>query len=192
MTDYGPDQNPGYPKPRWWWKWVIGVVASFVLLFLLVAIFLPTYNPPHSTAPKVESANNLKQIGLAIQLYTKDSGGKYPDTFGTLLLTQDITSAVFVSPESQDTPAAGPTPNATVADLTAGGHLSYVYLGRGLSGDVPDDVVVAYENPTIWPNGTNVLYANGFVAFERHKSVIRRIIDRAAAGIFPVTRSSAP
>jgi prepilin-type processing-associated H-X9-DG protein len=139
-----------------------------------------------ASANKIKSANNLRQIGLAIQTYSNGHGGAYPDTFGTLLVNEDITPAVFDSPGSDAMPATGPTIQALVADLAAGGNCSYVYLGHGLSGNVPSNAVVAYEDPAIWPDGANVLYGDGRVEFDDVHTV-RQIAQKAAGGSFSVT-----
>ncbi|MGA2233603.1 MAG: DUF1559 domain-containing protein, partial [Tepidisphaeraceae bacterium] len=53
---------------------VIGIIA------LLISILLPSLNKARETANKVKCANNLKQIGIAIQLYANDNKGAYPRT----------------------------------------------------------------------------------------------------------------
>ena len=80
-----------------------------------------------------ESASNFRQIGQAILLYTNDHHGEYPDTFQTFLLNEDVTSPVFVSPSRSETPATGPTWQAAASQMVTPGHVSYIYLGRGLS-----------------------------------------------------------
>src|ERR1700722_12739548 len=74
----------------------------------------------------LKSQSNLRQIGQAILLYTNDSKGSYPDNFATLIVTEDITSAVFVSPyDDHSTPSTAATLNAIIADFNSGGHCSY-------------------------------------------------------------------
>ena len=54
-----------------------------------------------------------------------------------------------------------------VTSWAAGGHLSYLYNGRGLStGTATDQTVVAYEPLTNHENdGGNVLFGDGHVEF---------------------------
>jgi prepilin-type N-terminal cleavage/methylation domain-containing protein len=53
---------------------VIGIIA------LLISILLPSLNKARETANRVKCAANLKQIGLAIQLYSNENKGNYPRT----------------------------------------------------------------------------------------------------------------
>jgi prepilin-type N-terminal cleavage/methylation domain-containing protein len=64
---------------------VIGIIA------LLISILLPSLNRARETANKVKCANNLKQIGLAIQLYTNENHCSYPRTYANT-----SNSAVYV------------------------------------------------------------------------------------------------
>ena len=53
---------------------VIGIIA------LLISILLPSLNRARETANRVKCASNLKQVGLAIQLYANENRGAYPRT----------------------------------------------------------------------------------------------------------------
>ena len=98
-------------------------------------------------------------------LYANDHQGRYPDTMGDLL-EEDITTAVFVCPGSNDFPATGATTQATAVDLYAGGHLSYLYFGKGLIGTPPATLILAHEPLANHQNkGMNVLFGDGHVEF---------------------------
>ena len=167
---------------------VFAIVFAGGALALLVAVWclLPSF--PHPQVDnRAKSASNLRQIGQAILLYANDEAGAYPDSFHTLLLHGNITSDVFVSWMSSDTPAAGPTTQAVADQLDAGGHLSYVYLGQRLTAKtVTDSTVVAYEKLSIFGTGANVLFGDNHVEFDDAKSVTQ-IIDKSTSGKFPVT-----
>jgi prepilin-type processing-associated H-X9-DG protein len=112
-------------------------------------------------------------------MYAHENGGRFPDNFEQLLLTQDITSEVFCCPSSNDERVTGETPADVAQALSQPGHLSYVYAGKGLNASAPKDAVIAYENPDSHnKDGMNVLYADGNVEF-----VQRRHADHIAAEI---------
>jgi len=169
----------------WGFIFVAVLVCAFLAVFLL-----PSRNQPHPVVPRVKSASNLRQIGQAILLYSNDFAGQYPDTFQTLLMNEDITSSVFVSPSRSETPAEGATTRQLADQLDAGGHLSYVYLGRGLTAHtVTANMVVAYEMPASANGGGNVLFGDGHVEYF-DGDYISNLVAKVATGEFPVTMPS--
>ena len=170
-------------------RWLLIIFLSLIVVGLFWITFIPSLSS-HDSVPRVRSASNLRQIGQAILLYTNDHQGQYPDSFATILLNEDVTSEVFVSPSRNETPAIGPTTQAIADQLAAGGHLSYVYLGRGLStASVIPATIVAYEIPLDSNSGGNVLFGDGHVEFEP-ATYMAKIITKAAIGQFPVTMPS--
>ncbi|HEX3357256.1 MAG TPA: H-X9-DG-CTERM domain-containing protein [Tepidisphaeraceae bacterium] len=135
--------------------------------------------------------SNLRQIGQAILLYANDHHGAYPDSVSTILLEEEVTSQLFICPTSNDTPATGPTTQAVAANLTAGGHLSYIYLGRGWTvAMTPANAIVAYEPlSNHGGDGMNVLFGDGHVEF-LSAIAAKPILANAAPGNPPVTLPS--
>src|SRR5206468_894597 len=83
-----------------------------------------------------------------------------------LMRASGETPITFVCPASVDTPAGGADADAQAKNLTSGGHLSYVYLGKGLVEPVADaeHLVVAYERQAFHGKaGMNVLFADGHI-----------------------------
>jgi prepilin-type processing-associated H-X9-DG protein len=118
-------------------------------------------------------------------MYARENGGRFPDGFEQLLLTQDVTSEVFVCPSSQDERAPGQTAADVAAALSRPGHVSYVYAGRGLTAAAPKDAVVAYEKPDNHnKDGGNVLFADGRVGFFRRPGA-EHVASEIAAGQNP-------
>jgi prepilin-type processing-associated H-X9-DG protein len=167
---------------------VVLLLLGLVFLALFVAILIPSTGRPRETAQRVKCASNLRQIGQAILLYCNDHQGQYPDSFATILLNEDISSAVFVCPDSNDEAALGPTTQAVVANLLAPGHCSYIYIGQGLnSGTVAPNAVVAYETVANHGGaGMNVLFGDGHVEFVS-AAVAGQIGAKVSAKVFPVT-----
>jgi prepilin-type processing-associated H-X9-DG protein len=102
-------------------------------------------DPHNFVRGQVKCASNLKQIGLAMMLYANENEGFYPDTIDKLVYRDDLSSEIFCCPQASDTPAAGPTTRSLAANLMAGGHLSYVYLGNGFRDGASVDAVLAHE-----------------------------------------------
>jgi hypothetical protein len=152
----------------------VGILVNFVILFMLIS----SGGRPRSYGgySRVKCASNLRQIGQAILLYANENHGQCPPRFEDLILTEDIGSEVFTCPSSNDTKAPGATPQAQAQNLSAGGHLSYIYLGAGHTlqpNSNPDSTaVLAYEplsnhvyTGQAGTAGINVLYFNGHVTF---------------------------
>jgi prepilin-type processing-associated H-X9-DG protein len=144
--------------------WTIGGILCFGVG---IAFLLPNLGRPRDPSNRVKCASNLRQIGLACLLYAnEDPRGRFPARFEDILLKEDITSEVFCCPSSNDERAIGPTTQATADQLSAGGHLSYVYVGRGLTNALANDstFVLAYEPlKNHSGQGMNVLFADGHV-----------------------------
>jgi prepilin-type processing-associated H-X9-DG protein len=176
---FGPPTTPlGYTHqpPRSSGKKILLIVLAVVLVGgllacgLLMSILVPSLNRAREQANRVKCATNLRMIGQGIQMYANENRGQYPDTFEKILSTQDLTSDVFVCTSTTDTAAPGPNPQAQAANLSKGGHLSYVYVGKGMNMEtaagMAPTTVVAYEPLTNHTNqGINVLFADGHVAF---------------------------
>jgi prepilin-type processing-associated H-X9-DG protein len=179
--DYaGPEAKTGLPI---WMK--ITLWSAFGLF--LISILIPSIGRPRETANRVKCASNLRQIGQAIASCTGDFHGQYPNNFGDLLLTEDITSSIFICPSANDLPAQGATTQETVTDLFNPGHCSYIFLGKGLtSATVQPDMVIALEPLTNHGgDGTNVLFGDGHVEFI-DKIGAALIQPQIAAGSWPV------
>lgn len=168
-------------------RWIKMLVSLF-LIGLLVWFLLPAFSRTHHD-PRATCAGNVWQIGQAIFMYANENRGRLPDTLEVVLLTQDVNPENFVCRSIGDTEAPGRDINAKARNLTAGGHLSYVYLGRGLTFTLPLDrrIVVLYEPPTHHHGGEgmHVAFVDGRTEFVGGRGV-RQILDQATAGHRPV------
>jgi prepilin-type processing-associated H-X9-DG protein len=169
------------------WLLLCGII---LLAVAICTIRTDCDGPTREDANRTKSMANLRAIGQAISIYSDDHQGQYPDSFETILLNVDVTGGIFASPSGNDSPATGPTSQAVASQLSAGGHLSYVYLGRGLTAKtVTPDTVLAYELIQNPGSGSNVLFGDGHVEAV-DAATIAKIIARAASGQFPVTMPS--
>jgi prepilin-type processing-associated H-X9-DG protein len=134
----------------------IGAV-SILLSTCMVSILLPSLNRAREMANRVKCAANMRQIGVELQMYASSNAGQYPPDLDTLLAKSNtLTPSVFACPSSSDT--AAPSNN----QLSAGGHLSYVYF-PDLTNSSPANRLVLYENPTDHHDGVNMLFGDGHV-----------------------------
>ena len=117
-------------------------------------------------------------------MYASENGGRLPDGFEALLLTQDITSEVFICPSSQGERATGATLAEVAKNLSNPLHLTYVYTGKGLDYKAPRETIVAHEVPDSHnKDGMNFLYADGHVEF--HNKASANLIAEIEAGHNP-------
>jgi prepilin-type processing-associated H-X9-DG protein len=161
MNDLANNPRPRFPR-------LLSLLLVIAVLLIARGIFLTWWEDTMRSANGIKSAANLKQLGAAMRDYADDHAGQYPDSFTTLLLGGYATPDLFVSPQSIDSTAAGPTTQAVATDLTSGGHLSYVYLAAGTTAQTLKlDKIIAYETPQNYPHGigSHVLFGDGHVEF---------------------------
>jgi predicted Zn finger-like uncharacterized protein/prepilin-type processing-associated H-X9-DG protein len=162
---------------------------SLLMIPLMIAMLLPNLNRAREQANRIKCASNMKQIGLEVAMYSNnDPGHAFPPDLKTLADIQNLSPGVFVCPSSNDTPASG----ATVGASLTPGHLSYVYVGNGLTASASPDTVVLFENPSNHLNqGMNVLFADFHVEW-LSKSNVQSILNQQAAGKRPITVTTSP
>jgi prepilin-type processing-associated H-X9-DG protein len=144
---------------------------------LLISILLPSLNKARETANRAKCASNEHQIGLGILLYQNEHNQKYPPDLGTLVKEEQLTPAVFVCPSgNNEVPAeiAAGTPDEQAKWVNE--HADYVYLGKGLKGNVDATRVIAYEQDGAHGNdGMNLLYGDGHVEWQMRAVAMQQI-----------------
>jgi prepilin-type processing-associated H-X9-DG protein len=158
--------------------------ATMVLSGCMSSILLPSLNRARETANRVKCASNMRQIGQAILLYSNSNRGVFPPRLEDLLRTQPIDASIFVCPSGDDTTAPGTSGPGQASSLSAGGHLSYVYVGQKLNSSASVEAVVLYEPLTNHRDGANFLFADGHVEFMTN-SAASAMIKQLEAGQNP-------
>lgn len=166
----------------WAGRWPLFILLAAMLLalgFSIVVSSAPRCRHCGSSYERASCASHLKQIGLGILMYSNENQGQYPDRLEDVLLTQDIGPEPFICPSSNDTNAPGATPAEQAANLSAGGHLSYIYLGKGWNDKtVQPTAVVAYEPLSDHGEGGNILFGDGHVSFLSKTSPIWKTLPK--------------
>ena len=182
------------PAKKWWRR--AGAVVT--LTGWVLGVFFVMNHPVEPMRLKVETrhrfhcAMNLRQIGQAMLLWSNEHDGRYPDRIEQLLDVEGTTAEIFVCPAVGDPPATGPTTRDVADQLTSGGHLSYVYLGKGLTRSADGEVVLVYERPgnhagEFGGGGVHMLTGDGNVKWV-HELEAERLIAELKAGHNPPKR----
>lgn len=150
---------------------LVGIVA------LLAGIAMPIVQRYRETH-EYPCYKRMNRLGLACFLYSTEHGGNYPENI------EDVAQYVpdpelFVCPRSGDTPARGATTQELISELAVSprpqslapgqrgkGHLSYIFLGRGMTQQSPPRAILLYERlENHRDEGINVVYLDGSSQF---------------------------
>ncbi len=130
---------------------VVTVIATFAILALLVGMILPSFTKARSSAQASVSMSQLKQIGLAANMFAAENGGRFPNSFEEMS-DQLGSDKVLTDPETGQ---------------------RMIYVGAGKRTDNPQ-AIIAYS-----PNGTAVAYADGSVT-RKNSGQLADVLQREA------------
>jgi hypothetical protein len=181
-------------------SWKRLIVLLVLLLIALPVLLLPPLGLPREAGQRLKCASQLRQLGLALQMYANDNAGQYRDRMESVVLDDPGMSQVFFCPNVAeiDAPALiGGTPNQ-VAQQLASARISYVYVGKGHTFRNSWGDVLAYELPGHHPGpskykvtrpedsvkGGHVLFGEGTVAFVPEPA-LKTLIQELNAGQNP-------
>ena len=161
------NQSPGFAQL---------LVAQNALLPGLV--LLGAWSEEHGTGgQRVSDASNLKQIGLALRMYSMDNRDNFPDELGVLLAGDYLRSGeVYVSPRSK-------TVAPTTAEEVRAGRCDYLYFGKGRAkANCGINDPVACTKPGLLKKGRLcVLYGDGHVeSHEQMPENVKKLIEAMA------------
>lgn len=144
------------------------LVATAAPVALAVAV--PAAAKARQQALAVQSLSNLRQIGVAAQMYANDNNGDFPPDQGAMLKYLGDAAQVFLTPERQQTMmmlAANAKPEERAKWVNE--NSDYVYLGKGVTiARLPinsAEYVIAHEKFNLAKNGmVSAVYADGHAA----------------------------
>jgi len=185
---------------------IISILTACGIIAIFVSVMLSNMCRSTEAANRVRCASNMRQIGLAAIMWASMHGGQFPPDIDAIFEHGDLSPEVFVCPTTSDTPPAGPTTQAALESLHQPGHLSYIYIGKGLTVNSPADTVVLYEAPgnhargdmsvsspfqsRSKTEGMNVLCADGhceWLSTPEAEGILKQVVE----GVFPVKLSTA-
>ncbi|HEY8749980.1 MAG TPA: DUF4190 domain-containing protein, partial [Tepidisphaeraceae bacterium] len=140
-----------------------GLFTLVIVSPLLFLVMLPAANKGREIARRVQCADNMKDLGIALMSHAETHGNAFPGQLDDLAeLSPPPRVSAFVCPSDNKTPPAAAPPESMAADINTGQHCSYVYVGAGVRATNDPKIVILYEplgNHS--REGMNVLFADG-------------------------------
>lgn len=155
---------------------MVELLVVISIIAILAAILFPVFAQAREKTRQMSCRGNLHQIGLALQMYSRDYDGRLPalhNDLGALMLPYVNGVTVFRCPSDSDSLMIGNTkitpttplggPDDRLIQVPAGPlQASYQYRG-GLTSREPGDLPVAADWTFLHSQTANVLYLSGEV-----------------------------
>jgi len=131
------------------------LLLVFVIVFLVGGLMLPFIRYSRKNMEKTICANNLRETGLALYIYAREHEGNFPPTLKTLYQEHYLADETLMDcPASKDSVGTPSSPD-------------YIYTA-GLSVKDPSLAVLVKDKANNHsPDGKNILYVNGAVAWQK-------------------------
>jgi|GEM_PF-4718802 len=157
-----------------------------------VPLLVHEFEKAAESAHRVQCANNMLQIGFALNHYQDDNHGTYPPDLGTLVKTTDITTTAFACPST-----ATNAQNDLVGDRAVdwvNRNTDYIYNGAGLVGLVNSSYIMLFDKDSNHDRVMNVVYADGHCemlsAKDAHGAIDRGLKRRQQRDRSPIYQAS--
>jgi prepilin-type processing-associated H-X9-DG protein len=141
---------------------LVVLTLLFIVVFL-AGMLLPALSMSRGKARQISCASNLKQIGLALRMYSSDWGGQFPPEDGAAGLERLRQQGYLENAKMFTCPST--STKAYDGESLTEETVDYGYRG-GLSEDSPLDTPLAWDKPDNHVKYGNVLYVDGHVSGE--------------------------
>lgn len=135
------------------------IIAGIVLISIIAGISSPKNR---EIACRISCASNLKQIGLAVRMYSMENKEQFPYKNGAEGLEMLRAGGYLENKKMYTCPSTGTVPAGDGGKLTED-NVDYVYVA-GYNESVSPDTAIAYDRPYNHIKFGNILFADGHVA----------------------------
>jgi prepilin-type processing-associated H-X9-DG protein len=135
---------------------IVGLVTGIVVNYILISLPIPSAREP---SRRISCASNLKQIGLAIHMYSQENNNQFPDKSGAIGFEMLRSGGYLENVPIYTCPSTG---TKLLNDNPLTEAVDYVYIG-GYNKSTSPDTVIAYDKPMNHYKYGNILFADGHV-----------------------------
>ena len=138
---------------------LVELLVVIAIIAILAAMLLPALGKAKIRAQGIYCINNLKEMQLAILMYTSDNNEKFPENRGALAVWVGHTLNAWVAGNlSWDLQAAWPNPDNTAAKLLTAGQIGPYVARNARIFKCPADILPGKDGPRV-----RSISMNGFV-----------------------------
>jgi competence protein ComGC len=131
------------------------LLLVFAAIIIMTAVFTPFMRHSNESMARVDCANNLRTIGLAMYIYARENNGEFPPSLDTLYSEQYLGDVSAMNCPSNKTTGTRKDPD-------------YMYT-PGLTVRDESRTVLVRDRDDNHAGGGNILYVNGTIEWKARR-----------------------